>query len=232
MPKDPAFLFYSQDFLTGTLIMSFEDRGKYITLMAYIQQNGHISEETIRLLVGSFSDTLRLKFKIDKDGLFFNERLDKEIENRRNFVESRQLNGKKGGRPKIDKPLAKPIGKPNGKPNGKPIGKPTTKLLEDEDEDVLSYLNKKEIEQKKLFEKLLNFGKATTNFRLLKESHKISDTQISDFFKRFFDEKIDLGELKNKSESEIIKHFAMWLPKIINLPAPKQIPSTTRTVQY
>ena len=126
MTKDPAFMFYSQDFIVGTLAMPFEERGRYITLMCYQHQTGHISEETIRLLVGSFSDMLRLKFKQDENGLFFNERLDEEIEKRVKFRESRETNGKLGGRPKK---LEKPSGYPNGKP--------TDNLPEDENEDVI-----------------------------------------------------------------------------------------------
>jgi uncharacterized phage protein (TIGR02220 family) len=104
MAKDPAFLFYSQDFLVGTMAMPFEDRGRYITLLAYIHQNGHISEETIRLLVGSFSDILRLKFKQDSNGLYYNERLENEVFKRKKFTDSRFENGKLGGRPPKLKP--------------------------------------------------------------------------------------------------------------------------------
>jgi len=111
--KDPAFLFYSSDFLVGTLTMSFEDRGKYITLLCYQHQNGRLSEETIRLLVGSISDMLRLKFKTDENGLFYNERVEIEIKKRDRFCESRVNNGKLGGRPPKKE---KPLGKPNGKP--------------------------------------------------------------------------------------------------------------------
>ncbi len=99
MAKDPAFLFYSQDFLVGTMAMPFEDRGRYITLLCFMHQNGHVSEETIKLLIGSFSDILKSKFNQDENGLFFNKRLTFEVEKRTKFVESRQLNGLKGGRP-------------------------------------------------------------------------------------------------------------------------------------
>lgn len=99
MAKDPAFLFYSSDFLTGTLIMPFEDRGKYITILAYMHQNGRLNEETIRLLVGSVSDNLKSKFGIDNKGFWFNSRLEEEVIKRNNFTESRKENGKKGGRP-------------------------------------------------------------------------------------------------------------------------------------
>jgi len=108
MAKDPAFLFYSQDFLVGVMTMSFEDRGKYITILSLMHQQGRMSEETIRLLVGSISDTLRLKFSQDEKGLFFNERLESETEKRNKFTESRRINGLSGGRPKGKKPNAKP----------------------------------------------------------------------------------------------------------------------------
>ena len=135
MSKDPAFLFYSESFLLGCLIMPFEDRGKYITLLCYQHQNGHLTEETIRLLVGNFSDILKSKFKIDENGLYFNERLDIEIEKRKVFVDSRRENGNLGGRPK--KPLGKPIGKPNAKPNENLI------INKDIIKNIIEYLNKK-----------------------------------------------------------------------------------------
>jgi hypothetical protein len=80
--KDPAFLFYSDRFVSGVQTMNFEDRGKYITLLALMHQQGRMDEETIRFLVGSISDSLRFKFKQDENGLFFNERLFLEIEKR------------------------------------------------------------------------------------------------------------------------------------------------------
>lgn len=130
MAKDPAFLFYSSDFLTGTMIMPFEDRGKYITILSYMHQNGRLGEETIRLLVGNVSDMLRLKFEVDKKGLWFNVRLEEETEKRRNFVESRLENGKKGGRPRK-----------NQETDTKPLGKPTHNLHEDvnKDDNVIDF---------------------------------------------------------------------------------------------
>lgn len=111
--KDPAFLFYPSDFLTGTMAMPFDERGRYITLLCFQHQSGRMTEETIRFLVGSFSDMLRLKFSRDDNGLFYNIRLEEEIKKRTNFIESRRNNGRLGGRPKE---IKKPLGKPNGKP--------------------------------------------------------------------------------------------------------------------
>lgn len=108
MAKDPAFLFYSQDFIVGVQTMTFEDRGKYITILAQMHQQGRLSEETICFLVGSVSVSLRLKFKQDEKGLWYNERLEAETLKRNQFTESRRNNGKNGGRPKKTKASGKP----------------------------------------------------------------------------------------------------------------------------
>lgn len=110
MAKDPAFLFYSQDFIVGVQTMPFEDRGKYITILCQMHQQGRLDEETIRFLVGSVSDKLRLKFKVDEKGLWYNERLESETARRNHFTETRRNNGNKGGRPKKNEPIAKPNG--------------------------------------------------------------------------------------------------------------------------
>ena len=115
--KDPAVLLYTSDFLTGVMDMDMEERGQYITLLCYQHQRGHISEKTIRLLVGNVSDNVLSHFKKDEKGLLFNSRMDLEKENRKKFTESRRENGKKGGRPKKNEKTEK---KPNGYPNGKP----------------------------------------------------------------------------------------------------------------
>lgn len=108
MAKDPAFLFYSQDFFVGTATLSFEEKGKYIHLLCLMHQQGRLSEETIRLLVGSVSVNLKSKFSVDEKGMWFNVRLENETAKRNLFTESRRINGNLGGRPKNKKPKRKP----------------------------------------------------------------------------------------------------------------------------
>lgn len=98
--KDPAFLFYSSDFLSGVMDLDMLERGQYITLLCAQHQKGHLSEKTIRLLVGSCSVSVLDKFETDSEGNFFNKRLDEEIQKRVKFSESRKNNGINGGRPK------------------------------------------------------------------------------------------------------------------------------------
>ena len=107
MAKDPAFLFYSSDFLNGVADLTMEERGQFITLLCLQHQKGTLTEKTIRLCLGSVSVDVLCKFIKDKDGNFYNERLSEEIEKRIQFTESRRNNGSKGGRPKND---AKAIG--------------------------------------------------------------------------------------------------------------------------
>jgi hypothetical protein len=107
MAKDPAFLFYSSDFLNGVADLTMEERGQFITLLCLQHQKGTLTDKTIRLSLGSVSVDVLSKFSKDKDGNFFNERLSEEIEKRIQFTESRRNNGSKGGRPKNNtKPLA------------------------------------------------------------------------------------------------------------------------------
>ena len=135
MAKDPAFLFYSSDFLNGVADLTMEERGQFITLLCLQHQKGTLTDKTIRLSLGSVSVDVLSKFTKDKDGNFFNERLQEEIEKRIQFTESRRNNGSKGGRPKN---------------NTKPLGLAKHNLMEDvnenENEDININVNKEKVE--------------------------------------------------------------------------------------
>jgi hypothetical protein len=120
MTEISAFLFYSQDFLLGTLTLPMEDRGKYITLLCYMHCHGRLTEEMVGQLVGYISKPLHAKFKTDENGFWYNVRLEKEVKDREKFVKSRRSNGGKGGRKK--KKEAHPQPSPKGE-ESKPIQK-------------------------------------------------------------------------------------------------------------
>ena len=113
MSKDPAFLFYSSDFLTGVLDLTMAERGQYITLLCLQHQKGRLSEKTIGLNLGDVSKDVLAKFEVDEEGLYYNERLEAEIEKRSQHKEKQRENGKLGGRPK--KPELDNLGEINGK---------------------------------------------------------------------------------------------------------------------
>lgn len=95
MAKDPAFLFYTGDFSTGTQFFSDEQVGKYIRLLMAQHQLGHLQEKHMIMICKSYDKDIFDKFKKDEAGLFFNERLEEEIMKRKKFSESRS-NNKKG----------------------------------------------------------------------------------------------------------------------------------------
>lgn len=96
MAKDPAFLFYSSDFLTGTMFMTNEQVGKYIRLLCAQHQIGHLTEQHMMNICGSYDEHIWSKFIKDDDGRFYNLRCDEEINKRKNYSESRRNNRKKG----------------------------------------------------------------------------------------------------------------------------------------
>ena len=86
--KDPAFLLYTSDFLTGVTLMNYEQRGKYITLLCLQHQEGHLTEEDMLAICGKRDEKIFAKFLKDEGGLYYNDRLDVEKEKRRKYTES------------------------------------------------------------------------------------------------------------------------------------------------
>lgn len=92
--KNPAVLFYTGDFITGTLFMTNEEVGAYIRVLCMQHQKGHLSESEIKQICKKeeiFSSIIS-HFKVDKKGLFYNKRMDKEKEKRQKYSESRAKN--------------------------------------------------------------------------------------------------------------------------------------------
>ena len=89
--KDPAFLFYSSDFLSGVQDLTMEERGQYITLLCLQHQKGHLTEKMIRLCCGNATADVLAKFRQDDEGLFFNERLEIEVGKRKAHAEKQRI---------------------------------------------------------------------------------------------------------------------------------------------
>lgn len=83
--KDPAFLFYSSDFLTGTMFWTNEQVGLYMRMLcAQHQHGGRIDTNVLRTQCESITNgqVVYSKFKHDKDGSY-NERMQLEMEKRK-----------------------------------------------------------------------------------------------------------------------------------------------------
>lgn len=94
MSKDPAVLFYTSDFLSGTMLMRNDQVGKYIKLLCIQHQQGHLSEEDMLEICGTYDERIFSKFVKDENGLYYNVRMEVEANKRRAYIESRSNNRK------------------------------------------------------------------------------------------------------------------------------------------
>lgn len=95
MAKDPAFLFYHQDFFTGVSDMTNDEVGAYIRCLCIQASKGGISEKHMKLICNSHDVHSAIKHKFIFDAstdLFVNIRLKSEIDKRKKYSESRANN--------------------------------------------------------------------------------------------------------------------------------------------
>ena len=95
MSKDPAVLFYTSDFLSGTAFFNDEQRGQYILLLCQQHQLGSIPKNHMINICKSYDSPVIAKFTLDDDGTYYNKRMRDEGEKRRSYCSSRG-NNKKG----------------------------------------------------------------------------------------------------------------------------------------
>ena len=103
MGKDPALLFYSGDFLVGTMTMTMEQKGKYITLLCLQHQQGFLTEEDMKEHLEDTDIKVFNKFEKSADGKYFNIRLKEEADRRKSYSESRRNNRMKNISKSYDK---------------------------------------------------------------------------------------------------------------------------------
>ena len=93
MAKDPAVLFYTSDFLVGTYSFTDTQTGQYIRLLCLQHQQGHLPKDVVMdVLHGNEDMKIISKFKVDADGLYYNERMDSEAARRMAYAKSRSEN--------------------------------------------------------------------------------------------------------------------------------------------
>jgi|LakMenEpi03Aug12_release.lakeMendotaPanAssembly.Ray.scaffolds.fasta_scaffold982024_2 hypothetical protein len=92
MAKDPAVLFYTSDFLSGTFTMDYEQRGKYITLLCLQHQKGKLTDKDLKTILEDTDIDIFEKFIKADDGFYYNMKLKTEAERRKNYSASRSKN--------------------------------------------------------------------------------------------------------------------------------------------
>jgi uncharacterized protein YdaU (DUF1376 family) len=90
--KDPAFLFYPNDWMGGTMGMTLEEKGAYMEVLMMQFNRGHMTEDMIVRMIGQLWLNVKHKFVVDEQGMWYNKRLDIEKEKRRSYTESRRNN--------------------------------------------------------------------------------------------------------------------------------------------
>lgn len=103
MNKPPAFQFYADDFLGGTVTMTLAQRGLYITLLSLQWNQGFVTQDDFDCLVGDgtaiaepMAKRVLAKFAKGDDGHFRNVRLEAERQKQQAFRASRSESGKAG----------------------------------------------------------------------------------------------------------------------------------------
>ena len=106
MSKDPAVLFYTSDFLSGTFTMTNEQVGKYIRLLCLQHQKGKLTEKDMLSICQAYDSDIWEKFE-QLDGFFINNRMYDEAIRRSKFTESRRNNAKSVKNDSTSEALAK-----------------------------------------------------------------------------------------------------------------------------
>jgi uncharacterized protein YdaU (DUF1376 family) len=106
MSKDPAVLFYTSDFLSGTFTMTDEQVGKYIRLLCLQHQKGKLTEKDMLSICKAYDNEIWEKFD-QVDGFFLNDRMYNESIRRSKFTESRRNNAKSVKNDSTSEALAK-----------------------------------------------------------------------------------------------------------------------------
>lgn len=95
MAKDPAFLFYPSDWVSGTMYFTFEQKGAYLELLMLQFNVGRFTIPNVEhVLNGCYNKVWPvIKCKFKTDGIYYwNERLEYEKEKRKLFCNSRKEN--------------------------------------------------------------------------------------------------------------------------------------------
>jgi uncharacterized protein YdaU (DUF1376 family) len=97
--KAPAFQFYADDFLAGTITMTNEEKGAYITLLCIQWSKGSLLESDFqRVCAGMPPHSQRIcetKFQIDGYGNFRNQRMEQEREKQAAYRAKQKENANK-----------------------------------------------------------------------------------------------------------------------------------------
>jgi hypothetical protein len=94
MGRDPAVLFYFQDFLVGTEFMTDDEIGKYMRILCHLADKGSLCKSQVLRIckIDTIPEAIAEKLLIDDNGNYYQRRMREEREKRMNYSESRRNN--------------------------------------------------------------------------------------------------------------------------------------------
>jgi hypothetical protein len=111
--KDPAFLWYPDEWIGGTRLMDFAHMGAYMECLMMQYKNGHLSTDQIKVILKSdfhlWETGVRDKFEVDINGLYYNDKLERVVEERRKYKDGRIENLRGHKAVHMDAPYETPI---------------------------------------------------------------------------------------------------------------------------
>jgi hypothetical protein len=187
--KDPAVLFYTNDFLAGTITMSDDQVGKYIRLLCIQHQKGILTPKDMLNICKSYDEDVYCKFIKDSDGNFYNERMKNESDRRKRYSESRKANR--------DSKPEKPVKKGNKK--GKNISESYVKHMETE--TITETIN----------ENVNKYSESDFKKEIFSFKEKYSDQMLLKFF-NYWSERNSKGKMRFELQKtwELSKRLSTW----------------------
>jgi len=205
MAKDPAVLFYTSDFLSGTFTMTDEQVGQYIRLLCLQHQKNELSENDMKMICKSHDEVVISKFIKTERNTFYNERMKIESEKRKAFITSRSQN-KKG----------------KNKKDMKIISKSCENHMENENENENENKDGVEIENVEILENypfedfwILYDKKRGDKVKLSKKWEKISDADRKKIFEYIPQYKLSQPNKEFRKDPETFLNNKSWNDELI-----------------
>ena len=197
MAKDPAFLFYSQDFLTGISDLTFEERGQYITLLCIQHQKGRLTKKAIQIAVPNATEDVLSKFTQDKKGLFYNERLEIEAIKRKEHAEKQRQRALDGWKKRKEKKTSSSNATANA--TALPLE------VENKDESKIKDLNESEEKTIEFISEKLGITemKHFLNYTIIHNCVICQTSKGEELFKHFKDQCYNYFLYKTKAEEKL-----------------------------
>lgn len=199
--KDPAFLFYPNDYLGGTMGMTFEQKGAYVELLMTQFNRGHMTSHMVGQVLGQnhgqLWDILKDKFEIDEEGKYFNRRLDEEKKKRKSFTDSRRNNLSGTNQ--------------HSKPEGH-MGGHVTSHMENDNENRNININKIKKELAffnfdELYEELMNSGMWIDG---VAKRHETTVEVVKRYIKKYCEDQ-DVKDEGGRPLKDYKRHFVNWI---------------------